>query len=135
MIQRIQSLWLLIASLFSFATLRFAFYAGSDNTGKYVEFNANDNFFVLILTIVVAAALLVNIFLYKDRKMQLKITIATLVVYILTLILAFSKTTNFLQGKFALTSVIYFAIPVFIFLAARAIYKDEKLVKSADKLR
>lgn len=135
MLQRIQSVWLLIASVLCFATLKFALFNGLDNTNKYVEFTAKDNFIVLILTIAVAAALLVCIFLYKDRKNQLKVSIAALVVYVITFILAYTKTSQYLSGRFTLTSIIYFAIPVFIFLAIRAIYKDEQLVKSADRLR
>jgi xanthosine utilization system XapX-like protein len=38
-------------------------------------------------------------------------------------------------GGFALTSVIVVAVPVLQILAAIGIYKDEKLVKSVDRLR
>ncbi|HRI20814.1 MAG TPA: DUF4293 family protein, partial [Panacibacter sp.] len=49
--------------------------------------------------------------------------------------LYFSAMDNYLEGRIDLTSVFAFAVPVFLLLAARGIYKDEKLVKSADRLR
>jgi hypothetical protein len=39
------------------------------------------------------------------------------------------------EWSYNLTSVAAIAIPVFLLMAARAIYKDEKLVKSVDRLR
>ncbi|MBX2930332.1 MAG: DUF4293 domain-containing protein [Chitinophagaceae bacterium] len=138
MIQRIQSLWLLIASLLSFSTLKFDLFYGSkliNGVAENIAFTAKENLFVLILTIAVSVALLVSIFLYKDRKMQLKITTVSLIVSIMTLLLAYYQTKKYIDGKFTVSSIIYFAIPIFIFLAIRAIYKDEQLVKSTDRLR
>jgi hypothetical protein len=39
------------------------------------------------------------------------------------------------EGNFDLTSLISIAIPILLLLAGRNIYKDEKLVKSMDRLR
>ena len=46
-----------------------------------------------------------------------------------------SGTPDFVEGGFSLTAVISLAIPFFLILAARGIRKDEKLIKSADRLR
>jgi hypothetical protein len=42
---------------------------------------------------------------------------------------------KFTTGTYSLTSLLYLAVPVCLFLAARGIRKDDKLVKSLDRLR
>jgi magnesium-transporting ATPase (P-type) len=138
MLQRIQTVWLLIAGLLSFSTFKFSFFSGNkivDNAKSFISFTAKENLIVLILTVAVAVAALVTIFLYKDRKMQIKIAMACLVAAIINLVLAYFKTKEYVEGKMDLTALVWFAIPIFIFLAIRAIYKDEQLVKNADRLR
>ncbi|HMZ47025.1 MAG TPA: DUF4293 family protein [Chitinophagaceae bacterium] len=138
MLQRIQSVWLLIAALLSFATLQFSFFGGNkveNGISTFINYTAKENLLVLILTVAVAVAALVSVFLYKDRRQQIKIIIATLLVNILTIVLLYFNTKKFESGTIALTSVVYFAVPVFLVMALLAIRKDEKLVKSADRLR
>lgn len=138
MLQRIQSIWLLIASLLSFATLKFSFYGGNklvNGVNTFINYTAKENLFILILTVAVAVATLVSIFLYKDRKQQLKIISVIFIVDIVTIVLIYLNTKKFESGTFALSSIIYFAAPVFLIMAMLAIWKDEKLVKSADRLR
>lgn len=138
MLQRIQSVWLLIASLLSFATLKFSFYGGNkliNGVNTFINYTAKENLFILILTVSVAVATLVSIFLYKDRKQQLKIISVIFIVDIVTIVLIYFNTKKFESGTFALSSIIYFAAPVFLIMAMLAIWKDEKLVRSADRLR
>ncbi len=139
MIQRIQSLWLLAASIAAFATLKLSFYSGNklDATGlkQFSSLVATTNIFLMILTVAVAVASLVVVFLYRDRKRQLLITLATAVVSVISILLDFSETKKFVEGKIDLTSVVSFVIPVLLLLAAKGIWKDEKLIKSVDRLR
>jgi drug/metabolite transporter (DMT)-like permease len=140
MLQRIQTVWLLIASTLGFATLSnsISFYSGNkliENISKFVPLNARENIFILILTVSIAVATLVAIFLYKDRKMQLKIALGILAVSLANIGLYYLQTKNYIEGKMDLTSLVVFAIPVFLLLAARGIWKDEQLVKSVDRLR
>jgi uncharacterized membrane-anchored protein len=142
MLQRMQSLWLFLASAISFLTLSssVSFYSGNklvNNVTTFVPLYATQNMLILILTIIVAAAALVIIFLYKDRKMQLKLTVAVLAASLLWLFLYYLQTQNFIvgQGRLDLTAIAYFAVPIFLILAARGIWKDEQLVKSVDRLR
>ncbi len=140
MIQRIQSLWLLAASAAAFTTLKVSFYSGhkiGDALKTYQFLNATSTIPIIVLSVAVAITSLVLIFLYKDRSLQIKITLAALAVSILTLVLYFFELKNFVQGEssFDLTCVFAFVIPVFLFLAFRGIYTDEKLVKSVDRLR
>ena len=135
MVQRIQSLWLLFAGICGFTTLKLPFYIGSKGNTPAEDFTAVSSTYLVILAVAVAVVALIDIFLYKNRGLQLKLGLAGFAGSILYLGLAFSKTKQYDTGGIALTSVFSFAIPVFYLLAIRGIYKDEKLVKSADRLR
>ena len=141
MIQRIQSIWLLIAAALAFLSLKFSFYSGNkiDAVTKAKVFlpltAATPNILLLMLSVAVAVASLVVIFLYKDRKRQLLISLGILVISICNIIIYFSEIKKFIEGQFDLTSIITFAIPIFLLLAIRSIWKDEKLIKSTDRLR
>lgn len=139
MLQRIQTLWLLLASACGFFTLNFAFYSGNlvENSQKvFSELTGKTTIPLIILTVAVAVAALICIFLFKDRKMQLRITIANLIVSIGLIFLYFSVIdSKFLDGNLTITSMFTFFIPFFLLLAARGIYLDQRLVKSVDRLR
>jgi hypothetical protein len=49
--------------------------------------------------------------------------------------LYFNASKTFTESNTDLTALISLAIPVFLVLAAVGIYKDEQLVKNADRLR
>lgn len=135
MIQRVQTLWLLLAAAASFLTLNFAFYSGTTAEGAYLELNAKENIPILILSVATAVLALVTIFLYKNRKLQMKLTLVGLGVSILTLVLYFKKTSEFANGNYSIWAILSLVVPVFLFFATRGIYKDEKLIKSLDRLR
>ena len=138
MIQRQQSLWLLLAAVASFLSFKFPFYTGNiveNNLSRFEELEGGSNFFLLVLTGLSVLISLIAIFLYKDRKTQFKLTIGGILMAIVLLILYFSQIKKFSSGNFALTAVFAFAILVGYLMAARGIWKDEKLVKSLDKLR
>ncbi|MFP5041075.1 DUF4293 domain-containing protein [Parasediminibacterium sp. JCM 36343] len=140
MIQRIQTVWLLLATICAFITLRLSFYSGMkvDDATKatvYTHLNALSTNPLLIITVAIAAAAFVAIFLYKDRKRQLLITAGIAIGAILTIALYFTQIKLYTQGQLNLTSIFSFLIPIFLLLAVRGIWKDEKLVKSTDRLR
>ncbi len=136
MIQRIQSLWLLAGSACAFLTMKFAFYyIGPHPDLSSDQFNATTNMVLLILTSILGALCLFNIFIYKQRKLQLWLTILGIVISILNIFLYFDYKKNYTGGGLALSSIFAFAIPVFLFFAAQGIYRDQKLVKSMDRLR
>src|SRR4051812_18258412 len=138
MIQRIQSIWLLLAAVCAFLTLKFSFYSGNkivNNQKQFVHLTVNENILLTILSVAVGIAALIIIFLYKDRKMQLRLTIVTILLSIVNIILYFSAIKNYVEGNYDISAIIVFLIPIFLILAARSMYKDEKLVKSMDRLR
>lgn len=140
MLQRLQTLWLLIASLLAFATLKLSFFSGNiivDNVKQFQRFTAMSSMLLMILTVAVAISSLITVFLFKDRKLQLRIALAVLALSLLNLLLYYLQTKNYIPAEWTLdlTSLIASAIPLFLLVAIRGIYKDEKLVKSVDRLR
>jgi len=140
MIQRVQTIWLLLAAACAFITLRLSFYSGHkihDPQKIYTVLNATTSMVLLILTVALGIVAFVLIFFYKDRKTQMRITLAALLVSLLNIYLYYSETKKFvaLESSLDLTCVFVFAIPVLLFLAFRGIYKDQKLIKSMNRLR
>lgn len=140
MLQRIQTIWLLLASICAFLTMKLSFYSGNILVNNQKQFQSltaatPGNLILLVLTVAVAIAALVVIFLYKDRKMQLKIALAVVGLAIVNIFLFVTATEKFVEGTYDLTAPVVIAVPVFVLLAIRGIYKDEKLVKSVDRLR
>lgn len=140
MIQRLQTLWLLFASALAFTTLKISFFSGNimvENAKQFQRFTAMSHMFLMILTVVVGIGSLVTVFLYKNRKLQVKITSALMVLSIINLILYYLQTKNFIPNEwsFDITALLALAIPFFLFLAVRGMYKDDKLIKSLDRLR
>jgi len=136
MIQRIQTIWLLLAAVSGFLTLNLPFYSGSqESTNLFLELTAKSDTLILILTVAVAVLALVTIFLYKNRPLQMKLTLVGIVLSLITLFRYFTETRQFAKGNYSLTAVLSFLVPIFLILAARGIYKDNKLIKSLDRLR
>jgi hypothetical protein len=141
MIQRIQSLWLLIAAALGILSLRTSFYSGhriKDAIPKPVVFlTGSYNILLIICTTAFAVLSLVAIFLYKNRKLQMRIGILSLLLSLAAIALYFWQSQSFApsESSYDLTSVIPIAVPVFLILAVRGIYKDEKLVKESNRLR
>lgn len=141
MIQRIQSLWLLAAAVCAALTFRFSFFSGnktgSDGNPVFVKLTAASHFLILIITAALIAGSIFIIFLYKHRKQQFWLTITASFLSILNIVLYVLQTRNFIprQGNYDLTAAFVLVLPVFFILALRGIRKDEKLMKSLERLR
>jgi hypothetical protein len=139
MIQRFQSLWLLLAAIFAFLSFKLPFYSGSKLTNGVtqpdVRLDAASQILILILAGAVILLCFIALFLYKNRKKQFTLTIINIILSIALLAVYFSQIQKFQTGVLSLSCIFTLAIPIFLFLAARGIWKDEKLVKSLDRLR
>ena len=135
MIQRIQTIWLLLAGAGSLSTLKLSFYSGTRDNNLFTELNGTSHFLLLILAVAVALAAFAALFLFKNRKLQTQLSLLGLLLQIGALVLYFLQTQKYVQGNFTLTSSVSFAIPVFFILALLGIRKDAKLIKSMDRLR
>jgi len=136
MIQRIQTLWLLLASICAFASVKLPFYYGSlEVPGPTTTITPYDNFMLLVFVITTALMALVSIFLFSNRSLQIKMCIVGLVLSLANLMHYFLYMKNFKTGGLSLYSALSFLVPVFFILAIISIYKDQKLLKSLDRLR
>lgn len=135
MIQRIQSVWLLLAAVFAIISLNQTFYMGSILGQPATEFKGTSDILVMILTIVVAAVSFVSIFMFKNRSKQIWIVVFDLVLTIFLIAVYFMKTQQSMIGKITLESIFVFVIPIFLLFAIRGIARDKKLIKSVDRLR
>lgn len=144
MIQRIQTLYLLVATLLS-SGLVFALNLWVDEAGiKFFAMDAfiTDNTLLKIMSVlffVSAAWTLLAILQFKNRKLQFVLgRLSILINFILLGILVYF--TQNLSGEITVSEKgIGLLIPiftiVFVAFANKAIKKDEELVKSVDRLR
>ena len=136
MIQRIQTLWLLLASICAFASVKLPFYYGSlEVPGPTVTITPYDHFMLLVLVIATGLVALINIFLYSNRSLQIKISVVGVLLGLVNLMHYFLYMRNFKTGGLSLYSIFSFLVPVFFILSIIGMYKDQKLLKSLDRLR
>ena len=140
MIQRQQTLWLLLATGAAIFTFMFPFATGKELVEKTsmqrdVELIAGKDFFILILTIASVCISTVTIFLFKDRKLQIRLCALGIVIATAILVLYIIGMQKLLSATPALWAVLPLVVLASYIMAFRLIRKDEKLVKSLDKLR
>lgn len=136
MIQRIQSIWLLLAAACAFAGFKFSFYSGNKlNDPLLHQLNATSTFLLMITTIAVGGLALITIFLFKKRSLQRGLCLMGILLEAVLIFLYYRETTTFTQGNYSLTAILHSVIVLAFFLAAGAINKDSKMVKDSDRLR
>jgi len=90
---------------------------------------------ILFITVILIVGILFNIISYKNRRRQIWINIGLIVVSLLNIFLYYQESLNYIEGKVALGAILSIVIPILLILAVRGIIRDNKLVKSADRLR
>ncbi|RFS23840.1 DUF4293 family protein [Chitinophaga silvatica] len=147
MIQRIQSLYLLLAAAAGTAALSFNLWKATlSSNPNPVTVNASSNYLLFVLYIIIILLSIGTIFLYKKRKVQFRLSIFNILFAFAALAYQYvvvQKTANKLtEGGTTIVSASYLpasflpiVIIILLFLAARGMYKDEKLIKSLDRLR
>ena len=152
MIQRIQTLYLLaVAALMAAAVFTpLAYFAAGVEEYKLFAFalkSATAEYSTIYMGVIVALAAivpLVNIFLYKNRLLQIRLCAVELVLLVGSAVFMalyyFLSNRMFSQLEFSAHGMhiaILFPIIAIIldYLALRAIFKDEMLVKSLDRIR
>jgi peptidoglycan/LPS O-acetylase OafA/YrhL len=152
MIQRIQSIWFLLAGVTIACLLFFPMVTASTGEAEYYvlanglfeKIGNNTKLLIastplLLMTIAVALMSIANIFNFKNRTTQKRLAYIN-IVFIIALSLFCSiyskkipgglETANYNVGMFLPVVAIFFCI-----LGVRGINNDEKLLKSADRLR
>lgn len=144
MIQRIQSIYLLIATLIS-GGLIFAvsLWQYTDGTSFFIQ-NALKSKEVLLLLVPIlfigsALVSLITIFQYKNRKLQFVLGRLNILINFFLLGLLMYQSLN-LSGETIVSKkgigLVFPIVVIFLLVMAnKAIKKDEDLVKSVDRLR
>lgn len=143
MIQRIQSVYLFLASLSVFGQFGLPYASGTPTEASALadgQINLFDNIGLLGLTVLGGLTSIIAIFLFKNRGLQMRIAGAAVFVSLLLIVLAaFICKQSYDASNGALHFGAGLALPVLSvvlnWLASRAIRKDDKLVKSMDRLR
>jgi hypothetical protein len=158
MIQRIQSLYLLGVALLHTLLFYFPIWQGkvaeAGNVEQSVEVMVHktiilpdgastSNTTLLILNLVLAAGAFATIFLYKRRILQLKLSrllVLISCVFIGLLFYTAEQAKPLLKGvnytsSYEAGTYLPLAALLLLFLAGQAILRDERLVRSADRLR
>ncbi|MCC7402216.1 MAG: DUF4293 domain-containing protein [Chitinophagaceae bacterium] len=137
MIQRKQSLWLLLSTVCAFLSYILPFFSGTKQGANGIEkalVDATSTIPVMILTGLSLLLSLVTIFLFKDRKLQFRLCIGGVLLSILIIALYFLEIRK-LSGSISLSAIFVFAVLIGYIMAAAGVHKDEKLVKTLDRLR
>lgn len=150
MLQRIQSVYLLIAtillSIAMFLAIGLFANAGVEPViftplGLIVpEAGTYSTAVLLILLILTAFLSFISIFFYKKRKLQVRIStinILLIIGFYVVEILYILKFQSVLESSFYLNWAICLPVIalIFIYLAIKGIKKDEALIKAVDRIR
>ncbi|MVZ67461.1 DUF4293 family protein [Sphingobacterium sp. DK4209] len=157
MIQRIQTVWLLLSSLILFALFLFPYVSYIDLvglgkniyvSGVYSSVNnvaTKESTFLMmtIATVVLALVPLFIIFKFRNRKVQLTLILIQVILiclFAIWMFIAANSILNLINQSIGASNIGigFFLLPVsivFLGLAVRGIRNDNKLIKSADRLR
>lgn len=152
MIQRIQSVYLLIAFLLLLPTsfMPMAEIVSADSTYSFTALGLKDvasgetqygGIPILILSIISMAVTLIDIFCFKKRVLQLRLTVFNTLIMVGLVITCFvfvhMSATRLPEPVTAYKLIIVFPIvaAIFNYLAIRAIGRDEALVRSINRIR
>lgn len=156
MIQRIQSIFLLLMAVSMLSMLFFPIWVKGDPQGEMVILNAfnlsvedhsglitqKSVIYISIVALISAGISLFSIFQYKNRLTQMKLGLLNSVVIILVVVgvfYAMAKGKAMVSPTDAENFEIGFMLPVIALLfnsmANRFIKKDEKLVRDSDRMR
>ena len=138
MIQRIQSIYLLFATLCYTFFLLFPVFKITE-AEETIAIKATENNFFLILAVILIIDSIVTVFFYKNRKKQMLMGWVLVVVNLLLAGLVgyhyYIALQNSQDISIALGAVFPFVSIILLLLAIFKINKDEKLVRSLDRLR
>jgi hypothetical protein len=151
MIQRIQSLYLLIAAILTALLLKWPFAEFLIDSTVYVfkagSIEASDGSFLLvktlpllILLIIILGLTVVTVFLYKKRTLQMRLTIFSILLTLGIYALFYyyynqAMSLKSLTFSYDIGLVIPLVNGILLFLAFRGIKKDDEVIKSLDRIR
>ena len=131
MIQRIQSIYLLVAAIsMSLISFKVTVYTLNETL-----FMAQDDTKMFVLTIIGAIFSLLGLFMFKNRKFQMKLIRLTVLIQMIIgvrIFMLFNKFEVVLNNSFLFLMV--FTL-IALIMAYRGVKKDDDLVRSVDRIR
>ncbi|MCW3079639.1 DUF4293 family protein [Segetibacter sp.] len=141
MIQRVQTIWLFLAAGSGFLTTEVPIYAETLAGDVAKRYTVTESLLLFANNIIAALLALIAIFLFKNRSTQMKFTGLGIFASVLLIALEVLKISELeeangvIQGTYYWGALLPIAMTIFFILAAINIRKDNKLVKSLDRLR
>lgn len=149
--QRIQTVWLVLAFVAMIALLFLPIGIFATPQGIWIMYNWStrpligvgtvmNHWGLFVLALIIALLSLYIVFLYKKRKLQMRLTMLGMLLtvgYLVYYTVEAVKLTNALQASYGFKFAL--ALPIItiilLFMARRAIRKDEVLVRMSNRLR
>ena len=94
-----------------------------------------ENFYLMFLTIAIGTLAFVIIFLFKNRRLQVRLSVLGIMLELLLIFLYYLQVRTYLDGTYALTSLLHSLVIFLFFLALRGIGRDINVIKKSDRLR
>jgi branched-subunit amino acid transport protein AzlD len=141
MIQRIQSLWLLLAGIAGLITYKMPLWSGKLQDGSSKIFTGSENLALFACIIVTCLLSFISIFLFRNRKTQKNLVLLGFFLSLGIIALefftveSFKKASNFIQSSWQIGAIMPILMVILFYLAYQGIRSDEKLIKSVDRLR
>ncbi len=149
MIQRKQSLYLFIAALLNAGVLLFDQYRYTTQSlvngvtvSTPMHVRVSDHYPSLLITLVMTLLPLITIFMFSNRKRQIGMSAVSMIATLSFIAMSLTRITHLdkmtpppTNGSYWIGSVLPAVSVILLILALIGIRRDEKLVKSVDRLR
>lgn len=151
MIQRIQTIYLLLTSIcfslimfFPLAIIDVKYHFSVWSFSEIEKGVISPTYYLGLLAVIIAVISLATIFLYHKRMLQNKLCVVMFILILIFLALMFFIYPEFVIYKiigsnaiinYSVVSILSVLPLAFVLLANRAILKDERKVRAADRLR
>lgn len=141
MLQRVQTIWLFLAAVCGFALTQVPLFTGRLANEVVKKVIATESLLLFALSIGTALLAVACLFLFKNRPLQFKLSILGIILSAIIVGLEvwhienFRRTTTLVRGSYYWGGLLPIAMVILFILAARGIYKDEKMIKSLNRLR
>jgi len=134
-----------LAALLGAGVFFFDLYRGEIKTGDTIQskvLRVADHYPSLLIALVITLLPLITIFMFRDRKRQIRMTAMALISVTSFITLTLTRVTGLEKeippvtgGSYWIGAVLPVLSMVFLVLAIIGIRRDEKLVRSVDRLR
>ena len=143
MIQRMQSVWLFLAALLNGALFISPLYKYQSAEASDNLLSANNFYPLMIIAAVITFMPLMTIFLFKNRKKQIRMIVVSILATISFIAVMMMRISSIKKGlpepindQYLIPGSLLPVVAIlFMIVAIRGVNKDEKLVKSMDRLR